>query len=296
MLDIVLDALLDSLGLLPFLFVTYAFMEYIEHKLSERAQSRIEKAGSFGPLFGGLIGLIPQCGFSTAAASLYIGKIITPGTLMAVFLSTSDEMLPILISENIGIARIAKVLGFKMMVAVISGLIVEIVYKRIIEKNITTDEQEKNSTYEDTNKYAKDHEDCACHENHSMLKVAVKHSIQVFMYILIISIVINVCIYFVGENVLGDAILAAPSLGKFVAALVGLIPNCASSIVITEFYLRGIISAGSMMAGLLVNAGVGLLVLFRDKMNVNRNLYFILALYCIAVFWGFAVDILAIRF
>ena len=230
MLDIILDTLLDSVKLLPFLFITYLLMEELEHKTGGKAKNRIRSAGKSGPVWGALLGVIPQCGFSAAASSLYAGHVITVGTLLAIFLSTSDEMLPIMISEAVAPVVIVKILAAKVV------------------------------------------------------------------YILIISFLLNVVIGFIGEDTLAGFFTAMPLVGEAVAALVGLIPNCASSVVITELYLGGIIGAGAMMSGLLVNAGVGLLVLFRLNRDWKQNAGIVAALYGLGVFWGVIIRVCGIVF
>ena len=246
MLDIILDTLLDSVKLLPFLFITYLLMEELEHKTGGKAKNRIRSAGKSGPVWGALLGVIPQCGFSAAASSLYAGHVITVGTLLAIFLSTSDEMLPIMISEAVAPVVIVKILAAKVIIGI--------------------------------------------------FRSAFKHTLKIFAYILIISFLLNVVIGFIGEDTLAGFFTAMPLVGEAVAALVGLIPNCASSVVITELYLGGIIGAGAMMSGLLVNAGVGLLVLFRLNRDWKQNAGIVAALYGLGVFWGVIIRVCGIVF
>ena len=241
----------DSVKLLPFLFFTYLLMELLEHTTVGKVQNKIKNAGKVGPLWGGLLGIMPQCGFSAAASSLYAGRVITVGTLLAVFLSTSDEMLPILISESVPVVTIAKILGSKVIIAVLSGLIVELVYVRLLKK------QEKEMDIH----VVCEEEHCHCEDG--IVVSALKHTVKIFCFIFLISLVLNGVIGLIGEEALAGLFSGLPVVGELIAALVGLIPNCASSVVITQLYLDGIIRPGAMMAGLLVNAGVGFLVLFR---------------------------------
>lgn len=228
--------------------------------------------------------MIPQCGFSTAAASLYSGGIITVGTLIAVFMSTSDEMLPILISREVSVTTILRILGTKVVIAVISGLVAEYFYIKIFMKK----EREPDIHI------VCEEEHCHC-EDGSFIS-AVKHTVKIAIYIILISFVLNLITHFWGiENIKG-LFSAMPMLEQFLSALVGLIPNCASSVVITEFYLDGVISAGAMMAGLLVNAGVGMLVLFRLNRHIKQNLSIVGVMYILGVFWGVFIQIFGITF
>lgn len=284
MIHILEDALIDSVKLLPFLFVTYLVMEILEHQTGSKVQNRIRTAGKFGPVWGGLLGVMPQCGFSAAASSLYAGRVITVGTLLAIYLSTSDEMLPVLISESVPVATILKLLGTKVLIAVVSGLVVELVYVKVLKR------QEKDMDIH----VVCEEEHCHCEDG--ALVSAIKHTIKIFAYILLISLVLNMVIEFIGEDTLASLFSSMPVVGELIAALVGLIPNCASSVVITELYLDGIIGAGAMMAGLLVNAGVGILVLLRLNRDIKQNAGIIGALYGIGVFWGVVIELLGITF
>lgn len=284
MLHIIEHSLLDSVKLLPFLFLTYFVMELLEHKTGGKARTRIKNAGKVGPLWGGLLGVMPQCGFSAAASSLYAGRVITVGTLMAIYLSTSDEMLPILISESVPVATIVKILAIKVVIACISGFVVEAVYVGFFHRK--EKEMDIHVVCEE--------EHCSCEDG--VLKSAIKHTVKIFFYILLITVVLNLIIHGIGEDTLAGIFTNIPVVGQLASALVGLIPNCASSVVITELYLGGIISAGAMMSGLLVNAGVGVLILFRLNRDVKQNAGIIATLYGLGVFWGVFIDLLGIVF
>ena len=283
-MEIILDTLIDGIKLLPFLFITYLAMELLEHKQGTSMSNRIKEAGKYGPVLGGLLGVIPQCGFSAAASSLYSGGVITVGTLLSIFLSTSDEMLPILISESVPAGTIFKILGSKVLIAIISGLIVEIIYVRLLKRH------EKDMDIH----VVCEEEKCNCKDG--VFLSAVKHTIKIFIYIILISFALNILLHFIGEDTLGNALSSVPVVGEAVAALIGLIPNCASSVVITQLYLDNIIGAGAMMSGLLVNAGVGVLVLFRLNRNVKQDLGIVGSLYTIGVFWGIVIELMGIVF
>lgn len=278
MIDVLLDTLIDGLRLVPFLFLTYLVMEYIEHRTSDKTKQMIHKSGRFGPVIGGLLGAFPQCGFGAAASNLYAGRIITLGTLISIYLSTSDEMLPILISEAVDIRIILKIIGAKVVIGMIAGLVIDLV---VVRKQKHKEEEWKIHDM-------CEHEHCHCEK--SIFKSAVRHSLQVLFFILLVSLILNVVIYFVGEDSLSNLFFAQPIIGEIVAGLVGLIPNCASSVVITQLYLEGVIGIGAMMSGLLVGAGVGLLVLFRVNESLKENLKIVGLLYVIGVAAGILIE------
>lgn len=275
MLEVLQETIIDSLKLIPFLFIAYLVMEYIEHKTSNKSKEVIKKSGKFGPAIGGLLGIFPQCGFSAIAANLYAGRIITMGTLIAVFLSTSDEMLPIMISEAVPVGTILRILGIKLAIGIIMGFVIDLIFKK----------KEEESTIEDIC----EHEHCHCEEG--ILKSALTHTVKIFAFIFIISLILNTIIHFVGEERLSSLILNKPILGPIISALVGIIPNCASSVILTELYLSNVISLGSMIAGLLIGSGVGILVLFKVNNNLKENLKILGILYLISVVAGITIEI-----
>lgn len=284
MADILLDSFLDSIKLLPFLFLTYLFMEFLEHNTGNAISRRIETGGKFGPLWGGLLGVIPQCGFSTAASSLFSGRVITVGTLLAVYLSTSDEMLPIMISNAVPVMTILRILGVKALIGIVSGFFIDYFYTGIMKK-------QRNKV--DIHKVCQGEH---CHCEQGIVISAFMHTIKIFVYVLLISVGLNIMIGVIGENTLANLFSGVPVIGELIAALIGLIPNCASSVIITQLYLERIISAGAMMAGLLVNAGVGLLVLFRLNRDRRQNAVIVAVLYGLGVFWGIFIELAGIRF
>lgn len=274
----------DNIKLLPFLFLTYLLMEALEHTTGGKVQSRIKNAGKVGPLWGGLLGILPQCGISAAASSLYAGRVITVGTLLAVFLSTSDEMLPIFISAAVPASTVFKILMTKAVIAILSGFIAEFVYVNLFKK------KEKDMDIH----VVCEEEHCSCEDG--VLKSAIRHTLKIFFYILIITFILTLILEVIGEDKLAVVFQNVPVIGEMIAALVGLIPNCASSVVITELYLSGVIGAGAMMSGLLVNAGVGLLVLYRLNRNWKQNAGIVAALYGFGVFWGAVIEMFGIVF
>jgi len=276
-LEILEDTFIDAVKIIPFLFFTYLAMEYLEHRTGEKTKALIQRAGKFGPVFGGALGAVPQCGFSAAASNLYAGRVITLGTLIAIYLSTSDEMLPILISEKVNAAVIIKILLTKILIGIIGGLAVDLVFRR----------------FHSEAEHEHIHDICEhghCHCEDGIIRSAIKHTIQITFFILVISLAINIVIYFVGEDVLKGFIMNRPVLGPVFAGIVGLIPNCAASVALTQLYLEGVLGIGAMMAGLLVGAGVGLLVLFRVNHNRKENLKITVILYLIGVTAGIIIE------
>ena len=279
MLDIILDTLIDSIKLLPFLFVTYLILEYLEHKTGGKAQNVIKKSGKFGPAIGSLLGIVPQCGFSAAAANFYAGRVISLGTLIAIFLSTSDEMLPILISEAAPISLIGKVILIKLLIGMVCGFIIDLFSK--------FNNKEKNIEKEIEHLCEHDHCDC----EHGVVKSAIKHSLNIFVFIIIVSFILNLLIHFIGEDTISSIFNSNKILGPILASFVGLIPNCASSVILTQLNLSGVIPLSTMISGLLVNAGLGLLVLFRVNNNLKENIFITALLYIIGVLSGFILGI-----
>lgn len=276
MIDIIQDTLIDSIKLFPFLFVTYLILEFLEHKTGDKSKKIIKTSGKFGPILGSILGIFPQCGFSTAASNFYAGRIITIGTLIAVFLSTSDEMLPILISEQAPISLILKILLIKLIIGIIAGFIIDIVLK-------------KNNTSENEIEHLCEHEHCHC-EDTNIFKSSLVHSIHIFIYVLIITFVLNLIIYFIGEDNISNILTSNTLFGPIIAGLIGLIPNCASSVILTKLYLENVLNISTMLSGLLVNAGVGLLVLFRVNKNLKENIFITILLYLIGVISGFILS------
>lgn len=278
MTDIILDTLMDALKILPFLFLTFLLMEYFEHKVSNKSKETIKKSGKFGPIIGGIIGAFPQCGFSVAATNLFIGRIITLGTLISVYLSTSDEMLPILISEGAEVSFIVKVLAIKIIIGILFGIIIDLVFRKTIEI------EHIHHMCED------DHCDC----EHGIFKSSVKHTIKVLLFIILITFILNYAMENFGEEALENIFLKDNVFSSFISSLVGLIPNCGSSVVITELYLNHVITLGSTIAGLLTNSGVALILLFKANHNIKENLKVVAIMYSIGVICGIIIDLVGI--
>ena len=278
MLDAILEAIIDSIKILPFLFITYLLMEYLEHKTNEKSKNAIKKSGKFGPIIGGLLGAIPQCGFSVSATNLYAGRVITLGTLISIYLSTSDEMLPILISNGTSLGLVLKIVAIKVIIGMIAGLLIDFIFRR-------KKEQENEHIHN-----LCEHDHCHCEEG--ILKSSIKHTLQIFIFILIVSIALNLLLYVIGEETLAGFILNKPILGPILAGLIGLIPNCASSVILTELFVSGVIGMGTLIGGLLVNSGLGIIVLFKVNKNLKENIKIVSILYAIGVIAGIVIELI----
>ena len=278
MLEIIEHTLIEALKLLPFLFITYLIMEYIEHKMGEKSKNAIKKSGKFGPLIGGILGVFPQCGFSVSATNLYAGRVITLGTLIAVYLSTSDEMLPIFISEAVSPIIIVKILLIKLLIGVVIGFIIDLIIRLTAKK----DEEERIE-------HLCEEEHCHCEEGNIFIS-SLRHTLNIFVFIIIINFIINIVIHFIGEDTIASLLLNKPILGPLVSAFIGLIPNCAASVILTNMYLENLISVGSMIAGLLTGAGIGLAVLFKTNKGIRENIKIMFLLYFIGVLSGIVIE------
>ena len=278
MLDVIADTLLDSIKLLPFLFLTYLAMEYLEHRTISKTKRLIKDSGKAGPFLGALLGAFPQCGFSAAASNLYAGRVITLGTLIAIYLSTSDEMIPVFISEQAGVGLILKVLIAKIVIGMVMGFIIDLLIRSFRKQGETEISIKIGGVCE--------HDHCHCEK--SIVRSSLKHTLTI--YIVIISFILNTAIHFIGEDTLASLILDRPVIGPLIATLVGLIPNCAASVVLTQLYLGNVMSLGAMMGGLLAGAGVGILVLFKENRNVKENLKILGIMYTIGAVCGIIID------
>ncbi len=343
LVDIVLDAGKDTLSLVPFLLVTYLVLELIEHAAGNRVNAAIRRAGAAGPAVGAILGVVPQCGFSAMASTLYAGRIVTLGTLVAVFLSTSDEMLPMLVAEQVPAGTMGIILGIKAAVALVTGFGIDLAL-RALRKNArvhaalrrtilgaSANPAHVNCGHDDHSEgdiidemalagegaahihelCERDH--CGCededvhehdehehaHEhgyehahNHSHMHIghivrsALSHTIQVSVFIFLVTLILVALLDTVGEAALAQFLSANKAFAVFASALVGLVPNCSASVVITQLYLEGVMSLGAMLAGTLISAGVGYLVLFRTNRSVRENIVILVMLYLIGAFWG----------
>lgn len=349
LLHFIEHALEDTLALVPFLFVTYIALEALEHAAGARANAVVRRAGAAGPVAGALLGVVPQCGFSAMAATLYAGRVVTLGTLVAVFLSTSDEMLPMLVAERVDAGLLFRVLGLKVLVALITGVLADLAIRALrknarvhaflrrtvfsvrrdgMEADVVDQMAEGGETaehicrlceqdhcgcghdhahvHEGEHGHAHGHEDAdghvaGCDHDHghghshaggrfgivgSILMSAVSHTVQVSLFIFLVTFALVLVLETVGEDALAAFLSGNQLLAVFASALVGLVPNCSASVVITQLYLEGVLGFAPLMAGLLTSAGVGYLVLFRTNRHPRENVVIVVGLFLVACVWG----------
>lgn len=271
----------DSVKILPFLFITYLVMEYLEEKMNAKTIAVLQKSEKSGPIWGALLGMLPQCGFSASASNLYAGRMITVGTLLAVYLSTSDEMLPMMISASVEPGFIIKVVLLKAGIGMLAGCIIDYVWQKLL----------KHPVEEPDIHHFCEHEHCEC--GHGIVRPAIRHTLQIWVFIYIVTVVLGFIIEVVGTDALSNFILNKPFIGEILAGIIGLIPNCAASVVITQLFLDGLIPFGTMMAGLLVGAGVGVLILLRVNEERKDTFKIIGLLYVIGVVAGMIINLVS---
>lgn len=275
MKHIILHTLEHSIALIPFLFLAFLIIELIEHKFSDKTKKIITKSGKFGPFLGSLLGLIPQCGFGVLATNLYTTKIISLGTLIAIYLSTSDEMLPILLSNKAPISLILKILLFKFIIGMVCGFIIDFILRKknnVISYEICTEEE--------------------CHCKDGIIKSTIIHTLKTTFFLLTITFLINILLEYIGEDSLAKLLFKDSLFSPLLSSLLGLIPNCSSSVLITELYLNNALTFGTMIAGLLTGAGVSILVLFKSNKNLKENLFVLLLIYLIGVAFGIIINLI----
>ena len=359
LIDILLDAGKDTLSLVPFLLVTYLALEALEHVAGDRVNGAIKRAGAAGPVFGSLLGMVPQCGFSAMAATLYAGRVVTLGTLVAVFLSTSDEMLPLLLAEQVPVQTMAMLLASKALIALVTGFIVDAAVRglrrnvrahaairrtvlgtaansahvncahddhtggdiidEVAEAGVSADhihelcERDHCGCDEDEDEHGHGHghehghegdhaheRDCACGHEHghshegapllSIIRSAISHTVQVSVFIFLVTLILVAVLETFGESTIEQFLRGNETLAVLGSALVGLIPNCSASVVITQLYLEGALQLAPMLAGTLISAGVGYLVLFRTNRSARENALFLAMMYVIGAGWGLVLS------
>lgn len=281
MKEILVDAIVDVLKLLPFLFLTFVLLEYLEHKMSKKNNIILVNNRKMGPIVGAILGAFPQCGFSCMATKLFSSRVITIGTLIAVYLSTSDEMIPIMISTGIRAGDIIKIIGIKIMIGITLGFIIDLIC------------QKKNNI--DYQKNIHDmclHDDCHCEKG--IMYSSFLHTLSILLYLFFSTLLINVLIYLIGEEQITNFLVTHQSLTYFISSLIGLIPNCASSVILTEIYTTNMISLGVLISGLLTGAGAGLLLLFKTNKNLKENIKIIAILYFVGVLVGYIIDLIGV--
>lgn len=355
LIDILLDAGKDTLSLAPFLLVTYLALETLEHVAGDRVNGAIKRAGAAGPVAGSLLGIVPQCGFSAMAATLYAGRVVTLGTLVAVFLSTSDEMLPLLLAEQVPVQTMAMLLASKALIALVTGFIVDAAIRglrrnsrahaairrtvlgtaanpahvncahddhtggdiidEVAEAGVSADHihelcerdhcgcDDDEGEHERDHGHSHDHGHAGEHEHHhghghdhghshegapvlSIIRSAISHTVQVSVFIFLVTLILVAVLETFGESAIEQFLRGNETLAVLGSALVGLIPNCSASVVITQLYLEGALQLAPMLAGTLISAGVGYLVLFRTNRSARENAVFLVMMYVIGAGWG----------
>lgn len=282
LLELIWHSVKDTAVIIPFLFLTYLLMEYLEHRAGNSAEKLLKRSGQFGAVVGGALGLVPQCGFSSAAAGLYSARVISMGTLISVFLSTSDEMIPIFIARpDSDLLSMLKILAVKLGISIVAGVAVDLVLRAIYKKRGGAPTVKIDELCE--------RDKCHCHSN--LLKSTLIHTGKISLFILIFTFVLNFLVYFVGEDTIAMIVLDKPVLANILAAVVGLIPNCASSVIISELFIGGVISAGALMSGLLVNSGVALAVLFRTNRPRKNTFIIVGIILAVAILAGIIIDL-----
>ena len=256
-----MDSVIDCLKLLPFLYLSYLAVEYAEHRMSAKTKELIHRAGKAGPLLGSLIGTIPQCGFAAAAAGLFAGGVVSPGTLLAVFLATSDEMLPVMLAQGASGAVIVKILAAKAVVAAVFGWLLDLEIETFLGRRDPIPEHMDMC----------EHGHCGC-EQHGIWYSALNHTLKTALFLFLISLVLGFGMDRFAASGLAGNIIKFSGLEALAAAVIGVIPNCAASVLVTELFLEGVLSGVGLFAGLLCGTGTGLLVLYRENRNLKENL------------------------
>ncbi len=272
--DVLLDSVLDTFKTLPFLFVAFLIIEFLEHRAQDKVKNIFTRVGAAGPLIGTVLGCIPQCGFSVMCANLYSSGIIALGTLIAVFLSTSDEAIILLATAKNGTYEIVKLLITKVIIALIFGYIIYFIEKKVHKEH----HHHSHDLCE--------HDHCGCDEHSGVLRPALIHTIKVFGFLLLFTIIIDLAVAFIGTDRFAHILLSDSVFQPFLSAIIGFIPNCASSILLTQLYIEGTLSFGALIAGLCTNAGAGMLILFRDKSRFKENLKVVGIMYICAIIPG----------
>lgn len=319
LVDVLADSVIDTLKLIPFLLVTYLAMEALEHFASNKVKEAVEHAGAAGPVVGALLGALPQCGFSAMAATLFSGRVVTAGTLVAVILSTSDEMIPVFLAHQEPASRMLSIIAIKVVLGIAAGLLLDLVLRllhragdghthihELCEREHCHCEEADELEELDDNHH--DHSDHHGHHEHGhhhdyghshhgawgIVRSACVHTAQVTAFIFLISLLFGLIIEGLGVNSIRSTLAYHPVRATFIAALVGLIPNCGASVAIAELFLDGTLATGPMLAGLLSSGGVGLLVLWRTNADARQNVYVTLLVYVVAVLAGLAACALGI--
>ena len=284
MLHVIEETIMDSIKMLPFLYIAYLILEYLEKK--SNIKEILKNSGKFGTIIGATLGAVPQCGFSVTASSLYAGRVITLGTLISVFLATSDEAIPILLTTPNMLGEVLKIIIVKIIYGFIASFVIDFILSKKNHKYLTKKNSHEHITAMCEHVHSKD-------KKHSIWLHALKHTLNVFVYILIVAFVLNSIIHLIGSENLSKVLMQGSVLQVFIAGIIGLIPNCASSVVLTNLFVAGNISFASIIAGLCTNAGIGLVVLFKENKDIKENLKIVGLLYFLGVLIGVILQIIS---
>lgn len=283
LLHSVIHALEDSVRMLPFLYLAYLLIEWLERHHGQRIENALAGGGRWGFAPGALLGCVPQCGFSAVASNLYASRVITPGTLLAVFIATSDEAIPLLAAEPGQWASLLVLLVLKVLFAMVAGFVLDVPLRRFLPKSLYGG-------------YSGSAEEIDCHEEHEphsgIWLAALRHTLEIFAFILIFSFAIGLVFELVGEDTVAGVFTGLGIFQPMVAALLGLVPNCAASVLLTQLYVEGVISFGSLFGGLCAGAGIGLAVLWRVNRSVKQNLFMTGLLWAVGAVCGIVLQFL----
>lgn len=277
-IDVIIDALIDTAKILPFLFSVYLLIEYIEHRSADKLGAALQKMGTLGSVGGSILGAVPQCGFSVVASNLYTGRLITMGTLIAVYLSTSDEAIPLMLSNPSIADKLWLLIIIKVAVGITAGLLTDLVL-RLMGRH------QMEEPFRDLC------EDCDC-EHHGIFHSALHHTVHIIVFILIVNLILGFVMEFAGVETVKKLLMTNSAFQPLIAGLVGFIPNCAASVVLTQLYIGDVLSFGSLIAGLCTGAGLGLLVLFKTNRHIKENLAVMAVMYIAAISAGFITDLI----
>ncbi len=288
MTELLLDALIDTIKMIPFLLIVYVGIELAEYKFGDLIRRQVQRAGKLGPFLGALAGAFPQCGFSVVTAALYTQKLVTIGTFLAVLLSTSDEAIPVILSQPDKIHLIWPLLLTKIIIALIAGYMVDLMFKKANKNTLEhinnyakgTDNKEHHHEAINEELACCGHSTCATSKKfsyHEIIWHPIKHTAKIILFIFLITFAINLLFFYIGEEKISLLLLNNTFWQPVITALIGLIPNCASSVAITELYLSGTISYGAVIAGLSASGGLGILVLFREDKN-KKDIFTVIGL------------------
>ena len=282
-LDVLGETLVDTAKMLPFLFLAYLLIEYIEHRHGERIEALLAGGGRWGAVPGAVLGCVPQCGFSAIASNFYASRVITLGTLMAVYLATSDEAIPLLVSMPAYWDKLAVLMVIKVLYAIVVGFVLDFVLRGVLPKGLRGG-------------YTGYADEVDCHEEHSDAEAALRHTLEIFVFIFAFSLVFGMIVEGVGEDVFAEVLGGMGFFQPVVAALVGLIPNCAASVLLTQLYVEGALRFSSLVAGLCTGAGVGLAVLWRANPSWKQNLFITGLTWAAGAFVGVAMQVVVAVF